>query len=346
MRIAIVNDMQMAVKSLRRILNFSEIYEIAWVAYDGVEAVELCQRDRPDLILMDLIMPVMDGVQATRKIMQGSPCPILVVTSSVHNHSSQVFEAMGAGALDAVNTPGIGLNGGGQGRDDLLKKIATLEVLINAKDTRQIKQTKAAIEKNEYSKAKSISALVVIGASSGGPQALLKILSGLPENYKSSILIVQHVDAQFAGDLAKWLDAQCKVHVRLAKCGDIPIPGTVLIAGTSDHMTMTEEGKLSYIAEPVDEVYRPSVDVLFNSVAKYWSSELTGVLLTGMGRDGANGLLRLRNKGCYTIAQDRGSSAVYGMPKAAIETGAAVDVLSVEAIGLVLRKKEHETKGQ
>ncbi len=341
MRVAIVNDMKMAVESLRRVLSFSGVHEVAWVAYDGRDAVEQCQKDRPDLILMDLIMPVMDGVQATRKIMQYSPCPILVVTSSIHHHSAQVFEAMGAGALDAVNTPELGMNGDGQGRDDLLKKIATLQILVNAKRVCPPRQTTVVSEKFERSRANNIPPLIVMGASSGGPQALLEILSDLPENYKSPILVVQHVDAQFASDLARWLDSQCKVHVRLAKCGDIPMPGTVLIAGTGDHMVMTAGGKMSYRAEPVDEVYRPSVDVLFNSVIKYWTSELVGVLLTGMGQDGAKGLLKLRKKGCYTIAQDRVSSAVYGMPKAAIEAGAAVDVLPVEVISSVLMKRSH-----
>ncbi|MCF6235060.1 MAG: chemotaxis response regulator protein-glutamate methylesterase [Gammaproteobacteria bacterium] len=341
MRIAIVNDMKMAVESLRRVLNFSGKYEVAWVAYDGAEAVERCQKNCPDLILMDLIMPVMDGVQATRKIMQYSPCPILVVTSSVHHHSAQVFEAMGAGALDAVNTPELGLNGDGQGRDDLLKKIATLQVLINAKDTLQANPARVVTEKFDGSRVNNLSPLIVIGASSGGPQALLEILSDLPENYNASILVVQHVDAQFAGDLARWLDSQCKVHVRLAKCGDIPMSGTVLIAGTGDHMIMTAAGKLSYRAEPVDEVYRPSVDILFNSVVKNWRSELVGVLLTGMGQDGAKGLLNLRKRGCYTIAQNRESSAVYGMPKAAIEAGAAVDVLPVEMISSALMKRSN-----
>ncbi len=339
MKIAIVNDMKMAVESLRRVLVSSGMHEVAWVAYDGLEAVRLCQKDCPDLILMDLIMPVMDGVQATVQIMQHSPCPILIVTSSVHHHSAQVFEAMGAGALDAVNTPELGMTGEGPGRDDLLQKIATLQVLINAKDTLQNNRLKVVAKNSERFGMNNASPLVVIGASSGGPQALLKILSGLPKSYESSILVVQHIDAQFAGDLAKWLDSQCKVHVRLAQSGDRPTPGTVLIAGTSDHMIMTAEGKLIYTAEPVDEIYHPSVDVFFYSIAKYWSSKLIGILLTGMGRDGANGLLTLRKKGCYTVAQDQMSSAVYGMPKAAAEVDAATEVLSLEAIGSILVNK-------
>ncbi len=335
MRIAIVNDVKMVVEGLRRILLLSGIHEIAWVAYDGFQAVQLCRKDRPDLILMDLIMPVMDGAQATRRIMQNSPCPILVVTSSINNHSAQVFEAMGAGALDAVNTPEIGTSGG----EDLLKKISILELLINAKSGCSKNSVETVTNGWHQFKQNAAPPLIVIGASSGGPQALLKILEELPKDFGSSILVVQHVDAQFANDLAKWLDSQCKIKVRLAVSGDEPMPGTVLIAGSEDHMVMTRDGKLDYTVDPVDEVYRPSVDVLFNSVARYWTSELTGVLLTGMGRDGANGLLKLREKGCHTIAQDSVSSAVYGMPKAAIEIGAAVDVLPIELIGPVLMKK-------
>ena len=179
--------------------------------------------------------------------------------------------------------------------------------------------------------------LIAVGASAGGPAALARILSYLPANFPSAMVIVQHVGAQFAAALANWLDYQTPLHVRLAQEGDCPAPGTILVAGRDRHLVFESHGRLSYTEQPANSLYRPSVEVFFNSVRQYWLGSVTGVLLTGMGRDGAQALLGLRQAGHHTIAQDQASCAVYGMPKAAAELHAAAEVLSLDQIGVRLR---------
>ncbi len=174
--------------------------------------------------------------------------------------------------------------------------------------------------------------LVAIGSSSGGPKALSVVLKSLPAGFSAPIVIVQHVDQKFTAELAVWLDKQCELDVRLAKTGDRLVPGRVLIAGTNDHLILTSRHSLEYTPDPVEQAYRPSVDVFFASVAKHWAGDVVAVLLTGMGRDGAEGLLTLKNKGVYTIAQDEASCAVYGMPKAAAQMGAAQQILPIDDI--------------
>ncbi len=344
MRVAIVNDSMMAVECLRRVIDSSE-HEIAWVAYDGAEAVMRCNQDKPDLVLMDLIMPIMDGVEATKKIMSTSPCAIVVVTATVSGNASKVFSAMGAGALDAVNTPVLGMSGDENGKSELLEKISTVEKLITQKTK---KDREGVGQTSIVSSGIGVeNGLVVIGASSGGPNALAQVLSVLPEDFQCPVVIVQHVDEQFSNELALWLNNQCVLDVRLAEKGDVLEKGKVLIAGTNNHLILCDDLRLDYTPYPEELAYRPSVDVFFDSVAEHWQGDLVAVLLTGMGRDGAEGLLHLRNKGAHTIAQDEKSCAVYGMPKAAVKLGAAVDVMSIEVIGpSLVRMFEHAKTGR
>lgn len=325
MRIAIVNDLLMAVEVLRRVLNTVPGYEMAWIAYNGSEAVEKCARDKPDLILMDLIMPVMDGVQATCTIMKDSPCAILIVTASVRGNAAKVFEAMGCGALDAVGTPVLGPEGKIEGGAELLKKIATIGKLIGQP---------VGNERSGPSKImpKGTPRLVAVGSSTGGPKALAEILAKLPGDFRAAVVIVQHVDVQFAGGLADWLNEQTHLSVTVASGGQTLREGMVYVAGTNDHLIIGPDLALHYTPEPRDYPYRPSVDAFFLSVEKHWPNKSVAVLLTGMGRDGAKGLLALRRARWHTIAQDEQSSVVYGMPKAAAELGAAVEILPLEKI--------------
>jgi len=174
--------------------------------------------------------------------------------------------------------------------------------------------------------------LVGVGSSAGGPAALVSLLSGLPKAFPAAIVVIQHIDAHMAAGMAEWLDGQCDLPVRVAAEGDRLTAGCVLIAGTDDHLVFTSPGRLGYVPEPRSLVYRPSVDVFFDSIVRQWRGDAVGVLLTGMGRDGALGLKSLRERGFHTIAQDQATSAVYGMPKAAAELGAAVDILPIDRI--------------
>lgn len=337
MRIGIVNDMPMAAEGLRRVIQNSGAHEVVWVAMSGREALEYCTVDRPDLVLMDIIMPEMNGVETTRLIMQTTPCPILIVTSSVNKNSALVFEAMGNGALDAVNTPILMGSEADGAQQTLLRKISMLGVLAKSRVKDDFPIPTAVTEKKMI---KDRGALVAIGASSGGPQALAAMLKRLPANFKSSIIIVQHVDSQFSQGLADWLDQQIILPVRLAKEGDRPLAGTVLLAGSNDHLVLTNSGQLQYVEDPKSIPYRPSVDVFWDSLRQHWAGDLTAVLLTGMGRDGAQSMLELRRQGSNTIAQDKESCAVFGMPKAAIALNAAKHICSLEGIADILKRND------
>ncbi|WP_460140152.1 chemotaxis-specific protein-glutamate methyltransferase CheB [Pseudomonas sp. S2_E01] len=326
MRIAIVNDMPLAVEALRRALAFDPAHEVVWVAANGAEAVQHSARNTPDLILMDLIMPVMDGVEATRRIMAESPCAIVIVTVDRQQNVHRVFEAMGHGALDVVDTPALGAGNPQEAAAPLLRKIMNIGWLIGDRVNRE-RQTPTPSRGSP-----SRQRLIAIGSSAGGPAALEVLLKGLPRDFSAAIVLVQHVDQVFAAGMAEWLSSASGLNVRLAREGEPPQPGAVLLAGTNHHIRLLKNGTLAYTAEPVNEIYRPSIDVFFESVASYWNGDAVGVLLTGMGRDGAQGLKLLRQQGYLTIAQDQQSSAVYGMPKAAAAIDAAVEIRALDKI--------------
>lgn len=329
MKIAIVNDVFMAVEAMRRVIAGRPEHRVVWIARDGAEAVEKCAKEQPDLILMDLIMPHMDGVEATRYIMAHTPCAIVIVTADVNVNAPKVFEAMGAGALDAVNTPVIDHPVTSEGAIALLAKIETIRKLIGHKPvTKHVAPIRMAPAVPHPTSGK----LILIGASAGGPAALATILSTLPENFPAALVVVQHVDAQFAEGLVHWLQSHSRLRVRLAEEGDSPQPGTLLMAGRDKHLVFTNPGRLGYTGLPAESSYFPSVDVFFRSAQKHCRGEGVAMLLTGMGRDGAAGLKVLRDHGFHTIAQDAASSAVFGMPKAAAELQAADEILPLNKI--------------
>ncbi len=334
MKIAIANDVAMAAEALRRVVASTAEHQVLWIARTGVEAVRMCAENRPDLVLMDLNMPELDGVEATRQIMEQSPCAILVVTGRPQDNVNQVFRALGAGALDVTATPM--LQGKADGAAELLAKIKTMDKLIRHSGGSQAMQPRSSGAPPERKEAPA-TRLVAIGASTGGPLAVSKILAGWLPPPGCAIVVVQHIDENFAEHFAKWLGEQLQMPVRAIEHGDELAPGTVLIAKSNDHLVLDKDYRLGYDATPKDYAYRPSVDVFFRCVAQHWRGEAVGVLLTGMGRDGAEGLLAMRRAGHTTIAQDQASSAVYGMPRAAAELDAAQLVLPLDKIGPMLR---------
>lgn len=327
MRIGIASHSPGTVAALQQALSLRPAHQIIWVALDGARAVAACARDTPDLLLMDLTLPGIDGVEATRRITAATPCAIVIVTASVSANTSRVFDAMGHGAVDAVDTPLLAHSDLNTAAAPLLQKIDTIAKLIGTRrfiPSAEMFGDTWVIRKRER--------LVAIGASAGGPAAIARVLEGLPKSFAAAVVIVQHVDERFAPGMAEWLSRSSPLPVRVAKEGERPTAGTALLSGTNDHLVLKSADRLGYEREPKDLAYRPSVDVFFESVSVMWPGEVVAVLLTGMGRDGAKGLKTLRNKGYYTIAQDEATSAVYGMPKAAATLGAAVDVLPLERI--------------
>jgi len=334
MRVGIVNDMKMSMAVISRVVSMDPECQIAWTACNGAEAVRCCVLDLPDLVVMDLFMPVMDGTEATRRIMAATPCPVLIVTASVDANSSKVFETLGAGALDAVRTPVVDASGNLGGSQPLLKKIAQFKQLAKSSIFKQHPKPSEDVVRTSGIAAQP--KLVVLGASTGGPNALADLLSQIPENCDAAFVVIQHVDRQFAPGLATWLNSLCFLEVKVARAGDVPQRGIVLVAATNDHLVMNADRVLQYTAEPEDNPFRPSADVFFSSVAAHSKEKGIAALLTGIGRDGAIGLLKLKEAGWLTFAQSKESCVVYGMPKAAAEMGAAQEILSPKDIGIRL----------
>ena len=329
MRIAIVNDTPMMLESLKRIIDSSVRHEVVWLAEDGKIATEKCKRDTPDLILMDLIMPVMDGAEACKIIMQESPCAILVVTSNVSENASLVFNAMGYGALDAVNTPVLNPDHPDYSADNLLRKIGIIEKLISPKKTTPLKPSS---KQKKNKKGNNDQTLLAIGASTGGPAALVVLLKNLPANFSPAIVIIQHIDHQFCPGLVDWIDEQVLLPTMMAEEGEKLLSGHIYVSAGNKHLYIDENECFHYSNEPIDYAYQPSVNIFFNSLAENWHGDAYGVLLTGMGKDGAEGLLTLKQQGFPTIAQDEESCAVYGMPKEAAKLNAAKYVLPLSDI--------------
>lgn len=342
MRIAIAHSSPPAAKKLSEFIESRPGYEIAWVALNGEEAIERSTSDPPDLLLMDLKLSCEPGVQATRVIMKKCPCAVLIVTPQANERVAAVFEAMGDGALDVVSVPAADDSESEAGKDELLKKVAVIEKLVR-KQGGSVRES----GRRRGGTADQMPPLIAIGSSTGGPKALAEILSGLPADIEASIIIVQHLDAQFAEGLVEWLGQQTPLKVVLVRPDTRPGKGAVHVAGTNDHLILGPDRAFHYVVEPKDYPYRPSVDRFFLSARDYWPEKGVGVLLTGMGRDGAQGLLALREAGWHTIAQDEATSVVFGMPRVAAERGGAVDVLSVDRIAAAItsRIKTKESRG-
>ncbi len=333
LRVAIVDDLALARAVLRRVIESVPCYEVAWEAADGAQAVAKAATDKPDAILMDLVMPHVDGATATRRIMATTPCPILIVTSSIGTNLTRVYEALGAGGLDAVNTPTFGADGTVRGEAPLLARLATI-----AKTVPTLAALPAVGASSPLASASQIP-MVTIGVSTGGPAAVAQVLTDLGPNLPAAVVIVQHIGSDFTPGLAGWLSTRIGRPVAVCTEGTRAAIGTVCVAGGERHLVLDRAGRFEYKDEPKAYPYRPSVDVFFESLLPVGSPTGVAVLLTGMGSDGARGLRTLRDGGWHTIAQDEATCVVYGMPKAAAQLNAAVEVLPLARIGAAIRKR-------
>jgi chemotaxis response regulator CheB len=292
---------------------------VVGVANHSELASALCKDERPDALLLDLELVGARAAAVTSDVMREAPCPVLLLSTGPKERLSDVYEAMGAGALDVLSVPAEGMFEAAASAL-VLDKLTMIAKLVG----------RVARPSGELT---LLPKLLAIGASTGGPHAIAEVLARVPRHTRLAIVVVQHVDCEFAEGLASWLEAQTGLPTKLASHASRPQPGCVLVAATNDHLKLTSAQALSYTREPLHALYRPSVDVLFDSLAHHWPKPGIAVLLTGMGRDGAEGLLHLRRKRWHTIAQDEQSSVVFGMPKAAIELGAASRVLPLDEIG-------------
>jgi len=339
-KVLIVDDSLLFRRILTEILESDPEITVVGTAANGLEALKKTAKLKPDLITMDIEMPVMDGIEATEKITAEYSVPILVITSSEIKRKREVpFYAIKAGAVDIWEKPGF-LN-----KKDFKKRntelIRAVKVVSSITVVKRKKVTggrgEVYVKKVPCSIFRSKIKLIGIGSSTGGPKELLTIFKNLPKKFPVPILVIQHIGKEFVEGLVRWISLSAALNVRVAKEGETVEPGCIYFAPGGYHMEISAKSKIMLSnGKPVNSC-KPSIDVLFKSIAENTGRGALCILLTGMGVDGASGLLNIKNSGGKTIAQNKESSVVFGMPAKAIEFGAADEVLSVDEIVSTLK---------
>jgi two-component system chemotaxis response regulator CheB len=326
-RVLVADDSELFRELLVRVVAADPGFDVVAVAPDGNAAAALARSVRPDVITMDLNMPDADGFSGIARIMAETPTPILVLTANPEEAVG--FRALSLGALDILEKPQAttDLDEYGQLLRSRLRLLAGVKVI---RHLRGLRERRVAAPR-----AVTRPDLVVVGASLGGPRALATLLRGLPAQFPVPVAVVQHIADGFTEGLASWLATESRLDVREAVDGAPLRPGCVLLAPTGRHLLVAEGVARLSDAPPVD-TFKPSVTPLFVSAARAYGTRACGVLLTGMGRDGAEGLRAIKDAGGPTIAQDEATSAVFGMPRAAIELGAVDRVLPLDEISRAL----------
>ncbi len=338
-RVLLVDDSPLALVVLQRMLSSSPDIEVVGVATYGRQALELIPHLKPALVCIDFHMPDMNGLELTREIMERFPCPILVVSSAVGDaDSDRIFSLLEAGAVDVFPKPRGGTESAALAAEDLVKKIKIVSgVRVFGRRPKKptfpvaIDKAPAVLIREPHERR-----IVVMGSSTGGPQALHTILSELPSHFPVPIICVQHISSGFLDGLVGWLGSHFRGKVKIARTDEAPLPGHVYFPEENTHLVIDGRGRLRSSHEPPFGGHRPSVTTTFRSVAEHYSNSAVGVLLTGMGRDGGEGMQALAQAGALTICQDEASSVIFGMPKDAIERGAAREVLPLKDIAAAL----------
>jgi two-component system chemotaxis response regulator CheB len=339
-RVLVVEDSAVLRELLVHLLEADPAIQVIGTAANGTEAIEAVRRNKPDVVTMDYHMPKMNGMEATRAIMEQQPVPIIIVSgSSARREVAGALSLLDAGALAVVEKPpAIGHPGHEAAARELVQAVKTM---AEVKVIRRWPRRAVASPAPEPIALKAVAGeikVVAMGASTGGPIVLKTILAGLPRNFPVPILIVQHIAGGFTAGLADWLAQASGMQVRIAHHDEIPLPGTAYVAPDGLHMAFSRERRIALSDDAPESGYRPSVARLFRSAATVFGSQAAGVLLTGMGVDGAAELRLMRERGAVTIAQDRESSVVHGMPGEAIRLQAAAYVLSPAEIAAALAR--------
>jgi two-component system, chemotaxis family, protein-glutamate methylesterase/glutaminase len=330
-RVLVVDDSAVVREILTRELSRDAEIEIVGAAPDPYVARDKIVLLKPDVVTLDLEMPRMDGIAFLRKLMRYYPLPVIVVSSLTAQGSAMALEALEAGAVDVLCKPGAS-HTVAQLTEELTRKV---KAAAHARVRPIVPRPRPTAETPSLAMTETTQKVIAIGASTGGTQALQEVLGSLPAD-TPGILVVQHMPETFTRSLAERLDKTCAVRVREASDGDTLTAGRVLIAPGNRHMVLRRSGASYHVSVksgPLVNHHRPSVDVLFRSVAQYAGANAIGVIMTGMGADGAEGLRLMREAGARTIAQDEASCVVFGMPREAINRGAAMHVLPLESIG-------------
>jgi two-component system chemotaxis response regulator CheB len=349
-RVLVVEDSLTVRKHLVEVLSADPELAVVGEAEDGKQAIELCRTLRPDVITLDIMLPIMSGVAVTEYVMAYCPTPILVVSASMNRGElHKTYDALAAGAVDVLDKPAGNRTDSEWGKKFVssVKIVSRIRVITHIRARLEpIGRIPARPGSLEPRNSEARTSIIAIGGSTGGPAAIVDILRELPAGFPVPILLVIHISEPFGTAFAEWLDGQSKLHVRCAQDGEpLPLLGQpgVVMAPPGFHLVV-EGGRLRLTLGPERNSCRPSVDVLFESLAKERGEETTACLLTRMGRDGAAGLLALRHAGALTFAQDEASSVVFGMPKEAIRMGAAGRVLALGEIAPALAAVACEAK--
>jgi two-component system, chemotaxis family, protein-glutamate methylesterase/glutaminase len=328
-RVLIVDDSAVVRQILTRQLSQDKSIEVVGTAPDPFIARDKIIALEPDVLTLDVEMPRMDGITFLRKLMKSHPMPVIILSSLTPEGSRTAVEALEAGAVEVMSKPGASYT--------VAQACAELIAKIKIAATANISRRAAVVDYTPVTRLNMVETtnkILAIGASTGGVQALTRVLSALPANAPGTV-VVQHMPANFTKSFAERLNSICAVHVKEAQNNDGVIPGQVLIAPGGYHMLLHRSGANYYVVIkdglPVCH-QKPSVEVLFNSVAKYAAANAVGAILTGMGNDGAQGLLAMRNAGAHTVAQDEASCIVFGMPKEAIKVGAAEKIVHLDDV--------------
>jgi len=384
LRLLIVDDSALMRRVLRGMFTKDSGITVVGEAINGREALDLVARLRPDVITMDVRMPVMDGLETTEQLMAYYPTPILVLTASLSRYDVDItFKMLGAGALDVMEKPKLDdAHSYERARRELLRRIKLLsrvKVVTHLRGRRRAEQpypdqdrhsgaapltTTHTLGQTQHQNREGAAwtmsqsvvhtpgmaipgiapsfkipfPLVVIGASTGGPRIIRQILMGLPVTFRASILVVQHIAEGFSRGMVDWLASACQLPVRLACEGDQLTVGTVLVAPERLDLLVESNGRI-HLNDKQLLLQRPAIDITMQSAAEMFGPQVIGILLTGMGRDGAVGMQSIHHAGGYTIAQEQASCTIFGMPRAAIELKAVDEVLSPEEIVLALQKR-------
>jgi two-component system chemotaxis response regulator CheB len=343
-RLLIVDDSAAIREVLTRIFRADPHFEVVGTAQDGEEAVALTAQLCPDVVTMDIHLPRLNGVQATRRIMAETPTPIVIVSASVEQKEiGLAFEALQAGAVTVLDKPPAPDHP--RYSASVRELVRTVRLMAQVKvvrrwATREARpglagQPASPMPMSSLHRRRPVAIMVV--ASTGGPQAIQRLLQALGGDLSVPVLMVQHINDGFAAGMVDWLSSSCPQQVRLAEHGDTPSAGVAYLSPGDRHLLVTRRGTLALSKAPSVGGFRPSGTLLFSSGSEYYGANAVGVLLTGMGEDGAEGLSALRAAGGITIAQDEATSVVYGMPAAAVALGAAEHVLPLAAIGPEIR---------
>ena len=336
-KVLIVDDSALVRKILTDALSADPEIEVIGTAPDPYIARDKIVHLKPDVLLLDIEMPKMDGLSFLEILMKHQPMPVIIVSSLAQRGGEVALKALELGALEVMAKPGSSYSVKDMG-EQLIEKVKAVYSVTYLKKNLWVKKPAVEVIRHSTAMLKTTNKIIAIGASTGGTEAIKEILVRLPAQMPA-ILIVQHMPENFTKSFAQRLDSLCSLTVKEAENGDQATPGKVLIAPGNKHMVLKRSGANYYVEikdGPLVFHQRPSVEVLFSSVARYAGRNAVGAILTGMGKDGAKGLLEMKNAGAYTIAQDEKSSIVFGMPKEAILLGAAMKIVPLEQIAQAL----------